>query len=68
MARKISVKIERDKCAGCGACESRVSTVFVIKGEKSSVSYPIQDETDALLKTAENCPRKAIKLKVISRW
>lgn len=68
MARKISVKIDRDLCAGCGACESRVPTVFEIKGEKSSVSYAIQDETENLVKAAENCPRKAIKLRIISRW
>ena len=68
MARKVSVKIEIDKCVGCGACESRVSTVFAIKGDKSSVSYPIQDETENLSKAAENCPQKAIILKIISRW
>jgi len=68
MARKVSVKIDRNKCAGCGACESRLSTVFVIKGDKSSVSYPIQDETENLTKAADNCPMQAIILKIISRW
>lgn len=68
MARKISVKVDRQLCAGCGACESRVSHVFMIKEGKSTVSYAIQDETDGLVKAADNCPRKAIKIRVISRW
>jgi ferredoxin len=68
MARKVSVRVDRKLCAGCGACESRLSTVFILKGDRSSVSYPIQSESDELFRTAENCPNKAIALKIISRW
>lgn len=68
MARKVSVRVNRKLCAGCGACESRVPAVFTIKGDRSSVSYPIQNESDELFKAAGNCPNKAIGLRIISRW
>ncbi|MBF0328753.1 MAG: ferredoxin [Nitrospirae bacterium] len=68
MARKVSIKIDTKKCVGCGACTSRASEVFSIKGEKSSVSYPIQDEDVRLTRAAENCPNEAIILRIISRW
>ena len=57
----VKVRVNRDKCIGCGACESLCPEVFQLKDEKSSVINP---EGKCNLKEAvDGCPARAITVK-----
>ncbi len=52
------VKIDKEKCIGCGACASICSKVFEMKDEKANVKT--QENTDCVDEAINACPVKAI--------
>ncbi len=54
-------KIDKDKCIGCGLCESIAPKVFKMKGDKASVINPKACDK-ACEDAAASCPTQAIIL------
>ena len=58
----MKVKVDKEKCIGCGACVAICSAVFELDKEgKSSVKKPECDD-DCCKQAAEHCPVDAITL------
>lgn len=57
------VKVDGEKCIGCGACASTCEGVFEVKEGKAHVKKG-QDKSKApcVKEAADNCPVNAIKL------
>ena len=57
------VKVDKEKCIGCGLCESICPEVFEIgKDGKSHVKNPKACKNGKCKEAAESCPVQAIKL------
>lgn len=52
------VKINKEKCIGCGACVSICPSVFEIKDGKANVKS--QEDFECVDKAIESCPAQAI--------
>jgi len=52
------VKINKEKCIGCGACASICSEVFEMKDGKAHVKA--QKDTPCVKEAIDSCPVKAI--------
>jgi ferredoxin len=52
------VKVNKEKCIGCGACASVCSEVFVMKDGKAKVKA--QKEVPCVKEAIQSCPVKAI--------
>jgi len=57
----MKVKVDTNKCIGCGACESVCPKVFVLKEGKAIAKVKETNEKCAK-EAAETCPVQAIKL------
>ena len=56
------VSVDKEKCIGCGSCESICPEVFEIKEGKSTVKKGQENSQASCVKEAiETCPVDAIK-------
>jgi len=65
--RKFKVKVDREKCIGCGSCISVCPENFYFKDGKAEVKKEIitEKEYDCNLEAAELCPVDAISIEEI---
>jgi ferredoxin len=54
----MAIKVDKDKCIGCGACESICKEVFVLKNGKAIVKA--QKNLPCVQEAADSCPVGAI--------
>lgn len=68
MKHKIDVKINTQKCVGCGMCMNLCPKVFELKNGKSSIkkNAPLEKNTDCINQAASLCPVQAIKIEKLS--
>ncbi|MEM2707824.1 MAG: ferredoxin [Candidatus Pacearchaeota archaeon] len=66
--KKFKVKIDKEKCIGCGSCVS-ICDNFYIKNGKANVKKEIinEEEYDKNLEAAELCPTNAITIEEIKK-
>ena len=58
----MKVKVDKEKCIGCGACVSICSGVFEMKGDKAEVK--VKDTKEKCAKeAADSCPVQVISVK-----
>jgi len=60
----MKVKIDKDKCLGCGTCVAIASQVFEIAEDgKSKVKegVDLEKNKDLIIQAKDNCPTQAIK-------
>ncbi len=59
---KMKIKVDKEKCIGCGACVAICPAVFVLKDGKAMAK--IAETKDGCAKeAAESCPVNAIQVK-----
>lgn len=55
------IKIDKDKCIGCGLCASIAEKVFRLGGEgKAQVIEPVGDKETKIQEAIDSCPVQAI--------
>jgi ferredoxin len=55
----MSVKVDAEKCIGCGACASICPDVFVMN-EEGKAQVTSQDNAECAKQAADSCPAEAI--------
>ena len=63
----MEVKVNKDACIGCGACQAVCPEVFELDddGYAKTIKNEIKDEEkDAVIEASEGCPTSAIKVKI----
>lgn len=64
MASKYKIKIDKDKCIGCGTCSAIAPKTFKLdKDNKAKVINPEGDDEKTILQAAQSCAVLAIELK-----
>jgi len=60
----MKLKINKNKCLGCGMCVNMCPEVFEFQNGKSSVKKDteLEKNKDCIVQAAENCPIGAIKI------
>jgi len=59
----MEIKINKDKCLGCGTCMALMPEVFEIDAEgKSTVKASEGLDQEQILMTAKSCPTGAIEI------
>lgn len=59
----MKVKVDKDKCIGCGLCASLAPKSFRLADDgKSEVIEPVGDDEEKIRSAAESCPVEAIKI------
>jgi len=56
----MKIKIDKEKCIGCGACESLCPDGFKVEDGKAKVKNP---NAKCIKEAAESCPVQAVSLK-----
>ena len=61
---KMKVKVDKNKCLGCGLCVSLCPLIFELKNNKSQVKSKadLEKHKDCIKEAVENCPVQAIKI------
>ena len=63
MAHMKKLKVDKDKCIGCGTCVALASKSFKMTDDNKSVAInPPGDDEATIKNAAESCPVDAIKL------
>lgn len=60
--KKMKIKIDVEKCIGCGACEAVCPSIFAMKDGKAVAKTKQTDEKCAE-EAADSCPVQAIELR-----
>lgn len=64
MASKYKIKVDKEKCIGCGTCSSLASKTFEIDSKmKAKVKTGEWDDDKTILQAAQSCPTLAIEIK-----
>lgn len=58
----MKIKIENEKCIGCGTCAALAPNTFSMDGEKAIVNSDSTDDQDTVQMTVDSCPTQAIVL------
>jgi len=59
----MKVKVDKDKCIGCGLCVSLAPKSFKLGEDgKSQVIEPVGDDEKTIENAAESCPVGAIEI------
>ncbi|MFA5392470.1 MAG: ferredoxin [Candidatus Paceibacterota bacterium] len=60
----MKVKVDKNKCLGCGMCISLCPEVFELQNTKSKVKEKadLEKHKDCIKEAEENCPVQAIKM------
>jgi len=56
----MTVKVDKGKCIGCGACVSLCSDIFELKDGKSNVKEEEPEDEECAEEAVEACPVDAI--------
>jgi len=63
MAKTYKVKVEKEKCIGCGTCAALAKDTFQMTSDnKAEVKSGEHDEDDTVLQAAQSCPVNAIEV------
>ncbi len=54
----MTIKVDEDKCIGCGSCESICGKIFDVRGGKAKVK--VQKELPCVNQAIQSCPVQAI--------
>lgn len=63
----MKVKVNKDACIGCGACQAVCPEVFELDddGYAKTIKNEIKDEEkDEVIEASEGCPTSAIEVKI----
>jgi len=58
----MTVKVDKGKCIGCGACISLCPDIFELKEGKSKVKEENPEDTECAENAVETCPVNAITI------
>lgn len=58
----VKIKIDKEKCLGCGSCVSVSPKLFEMKGDKAVVKSSETDEGDSAKEAEAICPTGAISV------
>ena len=56
------VKVDKNKCIGCGACESVCPEVFEMKDGKAIVKPKANLKSKCIKEASDSCPVQAISI------
>lgn len=54
------VKIDMEKCIGCGTCVALAGNTFVMKGDKAVVKDETGHDKETIQMAIDSCPTQAI--------
>jgi len=59
---KTKVKIDKDKCIGCGTCTALCPEYFTLEGDKAEVIKAEVDDGSCVAEAQSSCPTLAISV------
>jgi len=61
---KMKIKVDKNKCLGCGMCVNMCPEVFELKNGKSQIKEKanLEKNKECIKEAADNCPVQAIKI------
>lgn len=63
MAKTYKVKIDKEKCIGCGTCVALAKDTFEMNSEnKAEVKKDEHDEDETVFQAAQSCPVAAVEV------